>query len=46
MNKTLVQLISTKGDVLSILLSVLDSGQHRILILIGRIMEAARLNGT
>ena len=46
MDQTLGQLIGTKRYVLCILLFVLNGGQHHVLVLIGRIMELARLDRT
>ena len=45
-NQTLRQFIGTERHVLSILISLLDSRQHHVLILISRIVELTRLNGT
>ena len=45
-DQALAELVGTKGYVLGILLSILDGGQHHVLILIGRVLELRRLNGT
>ena len=44
MNQTLVQLIGAKRHVLRILLSILNGGQHHVLLLIGRILKLCRLD--